>query len=1156
MGLLAPRSSAQTFFGSIVGTATDSTGAAVPNALVTITNLGTNEKRSAATDGSGDYHFLNLVPATYRVEVQQTGFKHFLRSPVVVEVDTAVRVDVALQLGAVTETVEVTTAPPMLQTETGSLGETIEAAQVKEMPLNGRNTFNLMTLVPSVVPQGNTSGAAQMNTGTSTSSGAWSNYEIGGGMPLQSAMYIDGGPINTVQRNYSVLVPVQDTIQEFKVETSAVSPEFGRYGGGIVNMTTKSGTNEFHGTVYEYLRNSVLNANYFFSNRSHAARPQWNQNQYGVAVGGPVLKNKLFLFGAWEAIHIRTGAPTLTNVPTPGMLQGVIPEVYSSSGTLINSHVYDPRGNCQVTHQPGTAAAPGTWTITNLWVGACGDPTAKVLSTFYPSQPNNAANATDNWYKTISQGDDSYQVTARVDYNLSSKQTIFGRFTFWPSADIAPSVVGNNNGWTTDGFSSHNHTYQVVLGDTYATNPPTVFDFRASFLRNYGDAIPPSFGTVDESKFGSAYAALAPYMSYQAYPFWSFSGGTQTHNLFNFAYNDESRQYYDSYNISGSVTKTLGKHTLKMGGEARELQRADPGADTAPSGSFTFSSDLGGDEWANFLMGAFDTGSITAVRATFLQTFYYGLYVNDTWQATPKLTLNLGLRYELPGGMDDRHDSATVLLPNTVDPITGIKGTLGLVNSSLYPYRTTLAPFHHAIGPRFGVAYRLSNTTVIRGGYSLSYLSNDQQPNALPYNSPVNSFTTTNSNSTTAINYLLSNPFPVTTQYPHGFAQAFGRSNPNFMASYIGQAIASPYPYAPYPHEQEMNISAGHQFRADLLVDLGLEHTLGTHLASISGGLDQLPDQYDALGSALSAKVSTPIVYDGVTLPSAYQTYGQTLRPYPAYTNFSNNSAFNANSSYNALELKVQKRFQAAGQIGAAYTWSKMIGNADTISANQETKSGVAGVTGEGAYQDYDNPKGERSIYSFNVPNRLVVNYLLNLPFGHGQHFAAGAHGVAGGFISGWAVDGITTFQSGFPLYFNVSSNNLSKYFGAGTIRPNYTAGCNKTIGGSGYSRALPGKTWFNTGCFTVPGPYSFGNEPRVDGTLKASGIDNWDASIQKSTPVHDQIAVVFRVEFFNLFNRVQFGDPVLQTDNSQFGQILYQYNKPRLIQGALRINF
>jgi hypothetical protein len=1143
--------SAQTFYGSVVGTVTDKSAAVVPNAKVTLTNLGTNQARDVETDGAGNYRFVNLVPALYKVNVEAASFKHFVRSNIEVQVDSTFRVDAQLEIGSATETVEITAAAPLMQTESGSLGDTVEGKQVQEMPLNGRNTLNLIALVPGVVPQGNTNGSAAMNNNGSTSSAAWGNYQIGGGMPLQSSMYIDGAPLSIMNKNFTVLVPSQDMIQEFKVEAGGVSAEFGRFGGGVVNMTTKSGANKFHFEAYEYLRNNIVNANYFFTKRAGQARPQWTQNQFGVVASGPIWKDKAFFFFTWEAIHIRSGQPYTTNVPTANMQNGI----FSNAITGLNG--------CKI----DTTTNPGMYTIPS----DCLDPSAQVFKTFYPAP--NYTGSSQNYYTTLALSDDGSQTTGRIDYNMTSNQRVFGRFTLWPLVDGAPNYMGNANGWKTAGSQTHNHTNQLVVGDTITLNPTTVLDIRADYLRQYGDAIPPAFGNVDLSKFGSAYQAMSSNLSYINFPLMNFATGTQLHNLFTFTYNNLTRTYYNNYHLSASLTKIAGKHALKMGAEGRLIQRDDIGSDQNSAGTFNFSTTLAKDEWASFLMGYFDQAQITTIKATTTYNYYYGFYATDTWQATRKLTLNLGLRYELPGTPAEAQNNASVLLPNTVDPNTGIKGTVGLVNSSLYRGQGTLVPVHDAIGPRIGFAYRLNDNTVVRGGYALSYLPNDAQTGSWAANSPVNSVTTTNKvTAVTSSSAKLSNPFPATAQLVNGFAPALGKGDSLFMTRYIGQVVSGPDPNQPYPRSQSMNVSVGHQFRGDLMLDIGGTHTLGTHLAGISAGLDQLPDTYDICGTdktqpqcnghLLTDALSTPLVYDGVTLAKSLQNYAQTWRPYPAYNNYSNSTDYHGTSSYNALEVKFVKRLKATGQIGAAYTWMKLIGDTDTILTSQEGKSGGAGGNGEGLYQDYTNKKAERSIYSFSVPQRVVVNYVLNLPFGKGQRFAAGVHGVADKVVSGWSVDGITTFQSGYPLYLNISTNNLSKNYGAGTIRPNYIAGCAKTNSGSAFSKTLatatsdPTTKWFNTSCFASPGAYAFGNEPRVDGTLKSQGVDNFDFSAQKTTTIHENMTLKFRVEFFNLFNHTQFAPPVTQIDNSQAGLILQQANRPRLIQGALRLSF
>ena len=1211
---------AQSFYGSIVGSVTDNTGAVVPGATVTITNLGTNGSQSVKSSSAGDFRFVNLVPANYKVTVLAANFKSYNRSSVAVAVDTTVRVDATLQVGAASETVEVTTDTAQLQTDTSTLGDTIGSKQLDSLSLNGRNAMNLMELIPGIVPQGNTLGSAAMNgsagsasSGGGTTSVGWGDYQIGGGMPSQGAIFIDGAPTMIMQKDTAALVPTQDAVQEFKVETGGVSAEWGRFGGGVVSMTTKSGSNQFHGGVYEYIRNKVVNADDFFDKRNGLPTPKWTSNQYGGTIGGPIKKNKVFFFGGIEYQNIRKSIPYSTNVPTAAMFNGVIPEIYNASGTLLNNNVFDPRGLCNFTHNAGTASAPGNWTITNL--SACEDPAAAIFAKFYNTTPKNPSSQY-NYNTQYSAGDDNHQINGRVDWNVKSNILWFTRFTLWPTQDIAPNIIGTTSAFPqTVGSTTHNHANQLVTGVTYTINPTTVLDIRADYLRQYGDSVPPITSGISESAFGAPFAAVAPYETYKILPAFSFGGKNQVHNLFNFGYAGISMMYYSNYHLSASLIKIFGKHTAKLGFENRLIERMDVGNTNGPSGSFTFGADIAGDEVAQFLEGVFDSDSLNTARGTKTYSWYSGYYLSDTWQATRKLTVSLGLRMDVPGSIAEAHGNMYTLLPTAKDPITNITGTLALVNSALWPDKHDLNVPSIKFDPRAGFAYRLTNNTVIRGGYSLSYLTYDEQPSAFANGQSINSATTSYSNSTTptsanafgpggsAYPACLSvvagnqpkcfqmgiNPFPVTSALPTGVNPSQGRAYTNFMVPNIGGAISGPVPYEPFPTSEAMNLSIGHQFKGDMLLDVGVAHTLGYHLPSNSSngagiGLNQIPDLYDACG--LTSAVGLPAQcatwlsnsipsgnlinpYSGQPMGSNLQNYGQSLRPFPYYSNVTNSAAYFGTSSYNALDVSFKKRFHTLGQVGVAYTWMKMIADTDDLLAgSQEVKSSQAGGAGEGIYQDFTNLKAERAIYSYNVPHRLVINYVINLPFGHGQKFASNVNGVANVLIGGWAVNGITSLQSGYPMYLVTSGNKLSgTALGAGTIRPNYTAGCNKTVPGSKFARSLPTATWFNTSCFTLPNTpgvagagsgssYGFGNEPRVDGGLRDSGVDNWDFSAVKDTVLHDNLKLQLRFEFYNIFNRTQFGPPTPTVDNVHFGQITVQANQPRLIQGAFRINF
>src|SRR5262245_43416719 len=345
---------AQTFYGSVVGNVADSNGAVVPNARILLINLGTSERRALETDADGNFKFVNLVPGNYRVELEKAGFKRLTREPVVVEVQSAVRLDLTLQIGDVTQVVEVTAQTPLIQPETTSLGQIVDSRKVQEMPLNGRNVLNLVSLVPGVVPQGQS-----MQNPTGTNIFAWGNYQIGGGAANQSATFLDGGPVNVSYVNLTTLVPTQDAVQEFKVQTNNLSAEFGRFTGGVINLTSKSGTSAFHGSVYEFLRNKVLNANTFFNNRTGTERPAFTQNQFGANIGGPVklpkigVSDKLFFFFGYEGFRQRQGQSFLFSVPTQEFRNGDFSNLRDAQGNLIK--IFDPLTTCGRLGNPACA---------------------------------------------------------------------------------------------------------------------------------------------------------------------------------------------------------------------------------------------------------------------------------------------------------------------------------------------------------------------------------------------------------------------------------------------------------------------------------------------------------------------------------------------------------------------------------------------------------------------------------------------------------------------------------------------------------------------------------------------------------------------------------------------------------------------------------
>jgi hypothetical protein len=1148
---------AQTFYGSIVGTVTDQSGATISGANVTLTNTGTAERRTDQTDNSGNYQFVNLVPGVYRIDVETKGFKHLTREQIQVEVQSAVRIDWALQVGDIGQVVEVTAETPLLQTETSALGQVVDARTVQQMPLNGRNVLNLVALVPGVVAQGQS-----MSNPTNTNISAWGNYQIGGGLGNQSAAYLDGAPLNTAYNNAVMLVPTQDSIQEFRVQTNNLGPEFSRFAGGVINMTSKSGTNEFHGGGWEFLRNKVLNANTFFNNRSGIATPAFTQNQYGANGGGPAIKNKTFFFASYEGFRLRQGASTLTSVPTPAMRAGDFSNLRGSTGALIP--LYDPLTTCGVLGN--AACANGQTTLRSLFPNnmipvSRMDPTAQILRNLWalPDLPGKQFTNVSNYATNASAGGNNDQFNGRFDQNVSDKQRIFGRYTRWTDANLPSDPYAAAQAAASVPQSGTNvsfQTVQAVLADTYTFTPTTIGDIRLSFFRFTYASAPQSLGS-DFTKFAWP-AFLNSEVAFRELPYVCVQGFSD------FCQEVTGVTANNTFSLSPSLTKIHGRHTLKAGAEWRRLQY-NFGKSNQASGVFNFDNILTsqnptsagstGYGFASFLLGYGATGQIPGVTGspnglqvpnlTASQFTYQGYYVSDIFQVSNKLTLNYGIRWDLPGAYTERYNRESVWLPNAASPLaqaTGlpIQGKLGLVDSADSSGRGSAVQHWKLFAPRLGLAYRLNNKTVVRAGYGIFFLPSDLNMSSAPWSNPINSITTpwvATTDGGLTPSARLSNPFP------NGVLQPPGR-DPSYQSILFGTGITSPIADQRYSYVQQWNINVEREFANGFMVEAAYAGSRGVHLLAASGQVNQLPDQDLALGSKLQQQVSNP--FNGListgTLSAPTVAQGQLLLPYPQYTSVSVTGLSNRDSIYHSLQMKMEKRFHGGGTVLVAYTWSKFISNTDTI---------TTWLDPTGTVQDFNNLRSERALLGSDVPQHLVVSYVHDLPIGRGQRFLGNVSGVTSKLISGWGINGVSTFQSGLPLGFTTNVNVTNSFNGGS--RPSVTVGCDKSISGSAQSRL---NEWFNTSCFAQPAAYTFGSESRLDPNLRSAGIANWDFALFKTTQITERVGVQFRTEFFNLFNRVQFAQPGLAAGNPSFGVVSSQTNNPRLIQFALRAMF
>ncbi len=1171
LGALAPQASfGQNVYGSIAGAVTDASGSVIPEANVTLTNLETGETHKMLTTGGGEYTFVNILPGRYKVEVEKIGFKKFIREPIIVEIESGLRVDVALEVGAVNQTVEVSSAAPLLQPETSSLGQVVETRSVTELPLNGRNPLALVAMTAGVVPQGQPS-AGNSSTGNPVGANPFAagDFQIGGGQAGQSEILIDGVPTNGAYLNVVTVIPTQDAIQEFKVQTNNLGPEYGRFAGGVINLSTKSGTNAFHGSLYEFFRNKVLNANDFFSNEAGNPRPAFSQNQFGANGGGPAIKDKLFFYSSYEGFRQRKGNVLTTWVPTAAERNGDFSGVGSiGTGTVLP--IYDPTmsANCV----SGVAACRPLFLGNKIPANRL-DPTAQALLSYFP-MPNSPGNPSGNFVENYPTGGNVNQINERADWVASEKQRIFARYTRSHVLSLPDSQFDDI---CSDRCTENTVANQAGFGYTFLISPKTVLDVHLGYTRYVYLRTPLSEG-INLDKFGANWAALTPDLTYTNIPTpcvsqvpgddrWGGGSFCPDGTGSGIGAND------DTYSLEPMVTHLWGSHNFKFGGEYR-LLRNNYYQSNDPAGLFQFDAGMtsanpnngqpgasSGIGMASFVLGygsATNGSSTTEPAKTADQARYAALYVNDTWQATKKLTLNLGVRGDFQGDWTERYNRIVVFNPTETSPIAAqvgmpdLKGAYDLVNSANHKSRTAF-PSWNTISPRVGLSYQVDQNTVLRAGYGIFYTPLDDRWDDAPHNLFINSI---NTNWVPARSDGVTPENPISNPFPGGVLQ------PNSSQAFInvqGGGNSAPLSNFLPPYVQQWNFDIQRQFAGGTLVDIAYAGSKGTHLPMHSQDLDQLPPQYVPTNAgqvaALTALVPNPfygVVQNGGTLSTSPTIKAaQLLLPYPQYDDVSMAEVDDRDSIYHSMQLKVQKRLGGGAQVLATYTVAKLIDNTNSEINWLEAASPTWGDSN--AY----NIRSARSLDGFDVPQRLVIGSVLDLPVGRGRKYGSHMNAVANAVVGGWGLDTIITFQRGFPIIIGGCPGLLSN-----SGIPNAGCALANRVGPDALTTGpLDARLahWFNTSNFVAPTDYSYGNDSRTEPNIRDDGVKNFDLGLFKNFKFgpDGRIDAQLRGEFFNAFNRVQFNPPNTSCcGGASFGQVTGQYNLPRNIQFALRLSF
>lgn len=1103
--------------GTITGRVLDASGAVIRGAEVTAREVSTHTVTSTKSNEEGYYTIPYLAPGAYEVAANAPGFSTAVVAGVHLTINLTANVNLALKVGSVSERVTVEANAIQLETESSELGGTISRHQIIELPqLGSRSIYNLIALEPGVMPEG-----------------GGVNKIINGGRANTSAVIVDGGSqVNSTTGDPTFSPPVE-SVGEVKLITNSFSAEYGRAGGGIVTASTTSGSNQWHGSAYEYVRNTILNANGWYRNHVGIPRADFKENNYGFTFGGPVVlpraydgHDKTFFFVNYERDGNVSPLLITGTVPTPAMRAGDFSGLVDQNGKPIA--IYDPATTTLV---PGTT---NTYTRTQfpgnvIPSGQINGIAAKVLS-YYPL-PNAPGifGIYNNYQRSLPRTSHSNVFLARADQNIGTRHKVFVRVgrshveQSNPTITLAYPQTGTNGNPGT----FLNTAWTGAISETWLVSPNIAAEFRGNFTRSLNQTTQSSQG-FDASSLGFS----STFVSQIEVPIFPNFKPTDVDPLGP----DRASTFSDGEGTNegqASVTITKGKHTIKSGLDYAfvyfNVMRPEK-----PAGQFTFdrtptqgpnptvASKNAGWGFATFLLGKPTGGQISKDISPAASQKYFDAYVNDDYKLTQKLTLNLGIRYDLLGPWTERHNRLAYFDPKALDNVTGAPGALQFVGVNGHP-RGQRDSVYTNFSPRVGFAFQIQRDTVVRAAYGFFYLNGTggigagagdlgsgfivqtdvfTGPSTIP-NTPVGS---------------LNDPFTA------GFV-----SSPSTL---VGSGPIAPYRSGTIPMNQHWNLSVQHQFGRQTTLTVAYAGNRGEHIwRDLTRNAAPIADL--ALGSTLTTRVANP--YAGKlqgTLGAPTVSYAQLLRPFPQYTDVVWQRAPAGDSYYHAMTMQLQHQNSHGLFLQASYTLSKEIDDVNERFASRGT-----------VIVDPNNLRRSRAVAEWDRPNYLVFNYIYALPIGPGHRL--GGQGLTSKLIGNWQVSGITSYGAGLPIVITAPSS---------TFLPGITAVANRLHDPHLKSGQSP-TNWFDTTAYGPAAPFTTGNGNRVEPDLRGPALGNWDIGIQRKQKLSETVDLALKGEFFNAFNNRALGVPNGNVTAGTYGQVTSS-GPARNIQIGLRLSF
>ena len=1044
----------------IYGTIADPSDAAIKGAAVSAIETSTGLRIAAKTDRQGSYHLIGLPPGHYELEVEQPGFRRYRQIGIVQRAGEESRIDIHLEIGAAAQSIDVRAAAPLLQAASGDLNYNVNEKNVVTLPLDGRNFIPLSTLAPGVALPGGGSLLARIN----------------GSRPRTNEYLYDGISALQPEPGQVVFYPIIDAIEELQINLNAYSPEYGRSNGGTIMAIMKSGTNQLHGTLFEFIRNEDLNARNYFA--QPGPRPEFRRNQYGLTVGGPIQKNKTFFFVDWQGTRLLTGLTRFSTVPTA-----------AQGGGVFSGAIYDPA-------TPDRQQFPNNTIPTSRF-----DPVAQQILQHDPV-PNLPGSA-NNYVRTGVEPDAQDQFETRADHYFGQKNRLFGRYSLFHDDDNPVTPLPDGSGAISAGVISHTITRgdQVVADDEWTLSPTMLNQTRFGYTRRNSDGTGPmSNGITVPGLPQNSFSNVLPTFAVAGYQQIGAPAGA------NSLFTTSVTEYVDTFSL------VRGRHTIRFGADIRR-EALDIVQPPNPAGSYTINPTgtnkagvtNSGNAVASLLLGQVNAFSIDIQQKPLQDRAHIAeFFIGDDWKLTSRLSLNIGTRYTLNFPSTESRDQAAI-----------------------FNLKTQQLDFPHTareleccdFGPRFGLAYRMGDSLVIRSGYGMVWF--EQTGITTPFTLP---------------------------QFP--FVQTIGRqSQDNINAAFtlsagpnvslippgpnagLGQGVFGVDRNVGSGYSQQWNFTIQKTIGKDLNVEAAYVGSKNTHLGLPEANLNQLPAADLALGASLLTKVANPY-YGQLPASSSLDTptiaQQQLLRAFPRFTTVALFRDNVGDSEYDAFQAKLEKRISRGVTFTFAYTFSKLIDDASSYFSQTIFTGPVLNSTGAA---DAFHRRLERDVSSGDIPRVFSAGWVYEIP--------------RWWKFSGWQIAGLVRVQSGDAVPISQATNNNSS-LGYALQRPNRISDPNSFAGRSA-------SEWFNVAAFTGAPQFTIGTTSR--NPIRGPGLQNADLMIGKTFRINERVNFEFRAEAFNVSNTPSLNDPSASFGSAAFGTITSAGN-PRYLEFAGKIHF